>query len=218
MGTDDERRRVAAALRAYDGKGVDADTIGEVTAIIIGAGDADGWSWREIYARLADLIEPDTTSDTTKSAEDTTKTPTSSDTAPTSSDASATHTDATATCDTSQGRRDTVACDPTGRGVDSIYEWCRGRLEGADGAEDYLYCTIMRAIEDYRHPERATAHTVRAVDREALLEEVKELEKCAWYFGLDFDADEPLRDRLKEASEDFAGCARRIREALGVVA
>ena len=57
--TDDERRRVAAALRAYDGKGADADTIGEVTAIIIGAGDADGWSWREIYARLADLIDPD---------------------------------------------------------------------------------------------------------------------------------------------------------------
>ena len=59
MATDDERRRVAAALRAYDGKGADADTIGEVTAIIIGAGDADGWSWREIYARLADLIDPD---------------------------------------------------------------------------------------------------------------------------------------------------------------
>ena len=53
------------------------------------------------------------------------------------------------------------------------------------------------------------------IDRDALLEEAKELEKCAWYFGLDFDADEPLRDRLKEASEDFAGCARRIREAVG---
>lgn len=53
-------------------------------------------------------------------------------------------------------------------------------------------------------------------DRDALLEEVKELERCAWYFGLDFDEDEPMRDRLKEASEDFAGCARRIREALGV--
>ena len=59
MATDDERRRVAAALREYDGRGADADTIGEVTAIIIGAGDADGWSWREIYARLADLIEPE---------------------------------------------------------------------------------------------------------------------------------------------------------------
>lgn len=56
--TDEERRFVAAALRAYDGRGADADTIGEVTAIIIGAGDADGWSWREIYARLADLIDP----------------------------------------------------------------------------------------------------------------------------------------------------------------
>ena len=54
-------------------------------------------------------------------------------------------------------------------------------------------------------------------DRAALLVQVEELEKCAWYFGLDFDADEPLRDRLKEASEDFAGCARRIREACGEV-
>ena len=53
-------------------------------------------------------------------------------------------------------------------------------------------------------------------DVNVLLEQVKELEKCAWYFGLDFDEDEPLRDRLKEASEDFAECARRIREALGV--
>ena len=54
------------------------------------------------------------------------------------------------------------------------------------------------------------------IDRDALLAQVEELENCAWYFGLDFDEDEPLRDRLKEASEDFAGCARRIREALGV--
>lgn len=53
------------------------------------------------------------------------------------------------------------------------------------------------------------------IDRDALLEEVKELEKCAYYFDLDFDEDEPLRDRLKEAAEDFAGCASRIREALG---
>ena len=58
----------------------------------------------------------------------------------------------------------------------------------------------------------------KRIDRDALLAQVKELERCAWYFGLDFDADEPLRDRLKEASEDFAGCARRIREALGVSA
>lgn len=54
------------------------------------------------------------------------------------------------------------------------------------------------------------------IDRDALLKEVDELEKCAWYFGLDFDEDEPLRDRLKEASGDFAGSARRIRKALEV--
>ena len=71
--------------------------------------------------------------------------------------------------DTSQARRDTVACDPTERGIDSIYEWCRERLEGADGAEDELYCAIMSAIQDYRHPERLYARTVRAVDRDALL-------------------------------------------------
>lgn len=57
---------------------------------------------------------------------------------------------------------------------------------------------------------------IHSVNRDALLEQVKELEKCAWYFGLDFDEDEPLRDRLKEASEDFAGSADRIRKALGV--
>lgn len=63
----------------------------------------------------------------------------------------------------------TTGCDPTKRGIDSIYEWCRESLEGADGAEDYLYCTIMSAIEEYRHPERVTARAARPVDREALL-------------------------------------------------
>ena len=53
-------------------------------------------------------------------------------------------------------------------------------------------------------------------DRDALMAQVKELEKCAWYFGLDFDEDEPLRDRLKEAAEAFSECALSIREALGV--
>lgn len=53
-------------------------------------------------------------------------------------------------------------------------------------------------------------------DRDALLALADELERCAGYFSLDFDVDEPLRDLLNEASEDFAGCANRIREALGV--
>ena len=66
--------------------------------------------------------------------------------------------------DMSQSCRDTVAC-----GIDSIYDWCFERLEGADGAEDELYCSIMSAIEEYRHPERVTARTARPVDRDALL-------------------------------------------------
>ena len=53
------------------------------------------------------------------------------------------------------------------------------------------------------------------IDRDALLAEAKEAEKCAWYFALDHDEDE-LRDRLTEAAEDFSDMARRIREALGV--
>lgn len=70
--------------------------------------------------------------------------------------------------DTSQSRRDNVACDPTERGIDSIYDWCFERIEGADGAEDYMLCCIMSAIEEYRHPERVTATTARPVDRAAL--------------------------------------------------
>ena len=53
-------------------------------------------------------------------------------------------------------------------------------------------------------------------DVDELAKLADEMSRCAWYFGLDFDEDEPLRDRLKEASEDFAECALRIREALGV--
>lgn len=60
MATNEERRAVATALRVYGGKGADADTNGEVMAIIIGAGGFEGWSWREVFARLADLIEPPT--------------------------------------------------------------------------------------------------------------------------------------------------------------
>ena len=63
----------------------------------------------------------------------------------------------------------TPTSDPTERGIDSIYDWCFSGLEGADAEEDYLYCTIMSAIEEYEHPERVTARTARPVDRGALL-------------------------------------------------
>ena len=185
--TDDERREVAERLRERAGRRV--LNLGELLWCT-GCDDGDDAA---AWNRLADLIDPDTTSDTTKSAGDTTKAPTSSDAAPT-------RTDANETCDMSQSCRDTVAC-----GIDSIYDWCFERLEGADGAEDELYCTIMRAIEDYRHPELATARTVRAVDREALLALADEMDDC----GLDGWACGPVH---------VGGFARRIREALGVVA
>lgn len=66
---------------------------------------------------------------------------------------------------------------PTERGIDSIYDWCFAAIEGADGAEDELYCSIMRAIEDYRHPKCVNARTARPVDREALLALADELEE-----------------------------------------
>ncbi len=104
--------------------------------------------------------------------------------------------------------------DPTGRGIDSVYNWCWESLEGADEAEDELFCSIMRAIEDYRHPERATAHTVRAVDRDALLALADEMDRDG----------KMQRARQKDGEHwfidglDVREYARRIREALGVVA
>ena len=88
---------------------------------------------------------------------------------------------------------------------------------GDEGVKYGAYERFAVLLADLIEPSDHIGDSDKMVDREALLEEVKELEKCAWYFGLDFDADEPLRDRLKEASEDFAGYARRIREACGAV-
>ena len=99
-------------------------------------------------------------------------------------------------------------CDPTERGIDSIYDWCFAAIEGADGPDDELYCSIMRAIEDFRHPELATAHTVRAVDREALLALANELTES--YVDGGADGDELVMSRGAVAL-----VVRRIREALG---
>lgn len=99
--------------------------------------------------------------------------------------------------------------DPTERGIDSIYDWCFAAIEGADGAEDELFCSIMRAIEDYRHPELATAYTVRAVDRDALLALADEMDK--WALTCDH------YDR-RVSPLDVTRYARRIRESCGVVA
>ena len=113
--------------------------------------------------------------------------------------------------DTSHVCRDAVACDPTERGVDSIYDWCFERIEGADGAEDFLYCSIMSAIEEYRHPERVTARTARPVDREALL-------------ALADEMDHPIRQAVWNQTTGvrrehiMAEYAHRIREACGEVA
>lgn len=104
--------------------------------------------------------------------------------------------------DMSQSCRDTVA-----RGIDSIYDWCFERLEGADGAEDELYCSIMSAIEDYRHPERVTARTARPVDRDALLA----LAKVLGGIGDRYNEHERY-----ELGTTFKAIADRIREACGV--
>ena len=128
MTTDDERREVAERLRELGKLAYSPDNTYELMADALGVDDFEGTD--ELFARLADLIEP------------------------------------------SESGHESGHCP------DSVQ----------------------------KGPE---------CDREALLALADELEKCAWYFGLDFGEDEPLRDRLKEASEDFAGCARRIREALG---
>ena len=178
MASDSERREVAENLRYladYPGAPVRyAEQFrDELSAVVLPDGFTHDYS--ELIQRLADLTEP-------------------------SRDATATHTDASATCDVSQSCRGDAY--PTERGIDSIYDWCFERLEGADGAEDELFCSIMRAIEDYRHPERATAHTVRAVDREALL-------------ALAEECDEMRDNGCSIGSYEVYRIARRIREACG---
>lgn len=73
--TDDERRRVAAELREmsdWDDE-VDCTDFGKRVANllwrVLGCGGTEG----AFYAALADLIDPDTTTDTTKTPTDTTK-------------------------------------------------------------------------------------------------------------------------------------------------
>lgn len=101
---------------------------------------------------------------------------------------------------------DGVLASPSNVAVDLVRAHADGKMRHSTKEEQNEYSAMLEKMSVELHP----------VDRDALLEEVKELEKCAWYFGLDFDEDEPLRDRLKEASEDFAGSADRIRKALGV--
>lgn len=106
--------------------------------------------------------------------------------------------------------------------VDALLDICNSprheHIQRFQPGEPKVRCVAEVKVDGERLEELVHDAVVEltGIDRDALLEAVKELEKCAWYFGLDFDEDEPLRDRLKEASEDFAGIARRIREALGV--
>lgn len=100
----------------------------------------------------------------------------------------------------------------------SEQDWPERLADLIEPCEPKVRCVAEVKVDGERLERLAhdAAAELTGIDRDALLEEVKELEKCAWYFGLDFDEDEPLRDRLKEASEAFAESARRIREALGV--
>lgn len=102
--------------------------------------------------------------------------------------------------------------------VDSIYEWCLERLEGADGAEDELYCSIMSAIEEYRHPELAMAHTVRAVDSEALLALADNLDSSASMLlkQNDLDPNRKRRGMRRDHAQSLMAASGRICEALGV--
>ena len=113
-----------------------------------------------------------------------------------------------------EGLRDEVGCGSSWPGMERLGLILGIKREPRTGLEG----RILTRLADLIYPGDMSQgrRDIVACDREALLEEAKELEKCAWYFGLDFDEDEPLRDRLKEASEAFAGSARRIREALGV--
>ena len=181
MPTDDERRRVARNVREnYIRGGMGCRTASTYNiALAVGIVPEMLVEDIEFWNRLADLIDPDC-------------------------DASATHTDVTTTREVSQSRRSDV--DPTERGIDSIYDWCFSGLEGSDEDEDELYCAIMRAIEDYRHPERAAARTVRPVDRGALLM----LEGCVRKMGEGYD-----KVGAFGIGTTLSAISDRIREACG---
>ena len=106
--------------------------------------------------------------------------------------------------------------------VDALLDICNSpgheHIQRFQPSEPEVRCVAEVKVDGERLEKLAHDAAVKltGIDRDELLEEVKELEKCAWYFGLDFDEDEPLRDRLKEASEAFAESARCIRKALGV--
>ena len=74
MATDDERRDVARRLRELE-QGVIGALIptGELAEDVLRAIDYGRSGAMTPYGCLADLIEPDTTTDTTKNAQDTTK-------------------------------------------------------------------------------------------------------------------------------------------------
>ena len=218
MSTDDERREVARRLRSLDDSELQVYdmTYFAIQRAVGGEGDQypDG---RELADRLADLIEPQPiTGDTSDGYH----------TFDELYDHRAKLFSVIVRCFKDRAWKSKLHHDGT------MYEgmFIVG-VETPQGQATYHYdidpywdifdCKeLVRAPEwDGHTPEQAISRIASlrpSCDRDALLEEVKELEKCAWYFGLDFDEDEPLRDRLEEASEDFAGSARRIREALEV--
>ena len=90
MATDDERRRVAAELReSIPDRNFSKGEKGWSVLYFTLFGhympiQRSAMTYREVASRLADLIEPDTTTYTTKTSEDTTKAPKSSDATPNS--------------------------------------------------------------------------------------------------------------------------------------
>lgn len=98
MATDDERREVAHNIRENYIRGGMGYRVASAYNIATAVGIVPEMLVEdiELWNRLADLIDPDTTTDTTKTAEDTTKYV---------CDASATVIDTSATRDVSQSRR-----------------------------------------------------------------------------------------------------------------
>lgn len=96
--------------------------------------------------------------------------------------------------------------------VEEIKNWCLSAMEGADGALDTMLCEIVGAIEEYQHPELASAETERAVDRDALLALAEDVDEAAAMATV-MDASEGA----KLLAELLLGIAHRIREACGEV-
>ena len=232
---DTERREVARRLRGLHLGGGSKDLIERTLSDAIGAWRRSGMSWDFITERLADLIEPNRDSggrailcahceNVSWCGCEPGDEEGGCDFEPSVTEGEPPHNLYSLYEAVLRRRpRDEYAIedDEVEELFDALLDICNAPgneyIQRTQPSEPKVRCVAEVKVDGERLEKLAHDAVVEltGIDRDALLAESKEAEKCAWYFALDHDEDE-LRDRLTEAAEDFSDMARSIREALGV--